>query len=470
MATFGSGSSSTSPIKKRSRNIQNSAFSFGSTPKKLTHGAPGTPTKVDQNSSAIVSEAILPQDLPGIGSSLRIKSSTLQTTFPVVSTPTKPINSAPGTPTKDPGFSQSINLDSTIAAPAVVTQVDQSLISKSPSVSSITRNLQLCFDKVSDTSQQKFPSSPAFSSFGSQRKGRLSLSQQSCSKNKAVTAIPLVRDGDYVSSHVKLNENKVTKVVNSLVHNIDISSDDVHSDCSLSPDFKKKKKKKLSDQKKAAEPVSDKQQERTNRQSETFSCAQCQSTFSRKDNLLRHKKICFVSSKKKSKCLFADCEQKFFQRGPLIAHLKEKHDQKIVPSKTFHFESEKAFNLWKDDEEVRSFSYFSKNSGAKGNKIYLYCQHDGSGKAHRRQSEPDRKTSRKVRIGQIKTGNICIARMIVTHFDTGNVEVKYFATHSHPLSRHDFAHHPPTTEKNEEINSKIALGVPALKIWETAIN
>ncbi|KAK3932571.1 Death-inducer obliterator 1 [Frankliniella fusca] len=469
---------------------QSLVFNFGAgTVSKPSQRAPGTQSKISgsfQSNLTIASTALPPVSGVSVDSRLQTKShdskslfcfgsgltvaaiaSTAhsvdsQSTFSLpVATPTKSI-STPSTPTKVTGSSQNISLDLSTASPAAKVP---SLIPKSPSIQSISRNLQFSFDEVGDTNQNT--ASPASGKSVSQkRRSRLSLSNQSCNRKLMPTPaiVPLVRDG------LSPVGNKPTDLVTSL-HKSEVNSADVLSDGSLSPDFKKPKKisslKKLCDQNKA-EPVP-KKQERTETTVKSFSCAQCYSTFSRRDNLERHKKKCdgSVNTKKKSKCLFADCDQRFFKRGPLIQHLQHQHDQKIVPSKTFHFKSDKDFNLWKDGEEVKSFSYFSQNSGAKGNKVYLYCQHDGSAKAHRRQSEPDRKTSRKCRIGQIKAGNICIARMIVTKLDSGSLEVKYFATHSHPLSRHDFAHHPPTTEKNEEINSKIALGVPAVKIWES---
>lgn len=166
-------------------------------------------------------------------------------------------------------------------------------------------------------------------------------------------------------------------------------------------------------------------------------------------------------------CLHKDCKEEFWTKILLIEHLKTDHKSPIQPALKLNFASEADFISWKDTEEAKTFSYFPQNSGRKNGRLYLYCQHDGSDQAHRKKGEEARKTSRKVRIGQIKQGATCIAKMVVVVSEDGKREVEYFPTHSHPLSSHDYAHQPPSSATNAFIDNQVALGISPSKILRT---
>ncbi|KAK3919267.1 Wilms tumor protein-like protein [Frankliniella fusca] len=197
----------------------------------------------------------------------------------------------------------------------------------------------------------------------------------------------------------------------------------------------------------------------------SFKCLKCSGTFKREDKLKIHSKSCghdSAKNEKRAKCDYPNCNLKFYFKSDLIKHLKLHHKQNIADPVEKNFDSIEEFQTWKDVEEVRTFSYFSEQAGANKHdgRIYYYCQQDGSDKAHRKISSPARKTSRKVKIGQIKTNKVCIAVMKVK-IDPVNksVQVIYFPSHSHPLRPSDFKYHPPTHAANNNINNQIALGV-----------
>lgn len=126
-----------------------------------------------------------------------------------------------------------------------------------------------------------------------------------------------------------------------------------------------------------------------------------------------------------------------------------------VATKTFPNWEE--FEAWKD-RELKTFSYYAKKCGKKTGKTdYFYCQKDGSSKAHCKTGEAPRKTSRKISIGSVKKDNICISSMNVEHQDSGIVNVKYYPTHSHVLSRNDIVHHPLTNTTYKFIDQQISL-------------
>lgn len=201
----------------------------------------------------------------------------------------------------------------------------------------------------------------------------------------------------------------------------------------------------------------------------SFKCKKCHLEFKRSDNLAVHQKKCSVTGEQKKRsilCLYQGCSFSCWNKGILIDHLKDEHDSSIKPMKELNFESEIDFQSWKDQEEAKTLSYYSLTSGAKGSRSYLYCQHDGSDKPHRKKGSPGRITCRKNRIGQIKRGVTCISKMtVVRGEDDGSVFVKYFPSHSHPLSKHDLAHQPLSKATNTFINGQLALNVPSKEIY-----
>lgn len=205
---------------------------------------------------------------------------------------------------------------------------------------------------------------------------------------------------------------------------------------------------------------------------DVYSC-NCGSKFSRKDNLSRHQKKCNSTSTKRVKkpCLFNDCDSDFYRKNSLIDHLKAVHKLKVDPVQNLHFSSETEFLLWKENEETRTLSYYSKSSGSKKSgthKInYFYCQHDGSNRAHRKMNESARKTSRKNKMGQIKRNFPCISKIVEVVSDNGSREIQYFSTHNHPLSEHDLPHQPVSMTVDTLINSQVTVNVPAQDIFHS---
>lgn len=63
-----------------------------------------------------------------------------------------------------------------------------------------------------------------------------------------------------------------------------------------------------------------------------------------------------------------------------------------------------------------------------------------------------------ISIGSVKKDNIiCISSMNVEHQDSGIVNVKYYPTHSHVLSRNDIVHHPLSNTTYKFIDQQISL-------------
>ena len=118
-----------------------------------------------------------------------------------------------------------------------------------------------------------------------------------------------------------------------------------------------------------------------------------------------------------------------------------------------------------EEEETKNHLYFSKQHRDIETNVskmsYFMCQYDGS------LTENTLKTTWKNKIGTIKTGQICPARMAVNQSKVdGKVSVKYIKTHNHEISEKDVVHHPTPKSEREEIKSKLALGIPSEKIFE----
>lgn len=215
-------------------------------------------------------------------------------------------------------------------------------------------------------------------------------------------------------------------------------------------------------------------------------CDLCGSSFKRKDHLKTHQAKCrerhtgspkssvtsplqcevpkekknTTSTKLRTPCLCPDCEREFYHKTELILHLKDIHGCKVSDPVDFQFESEKKFNEWKEQEQERTFSYFSKKNGqsqSKRHTQYFYCQHDGT-------SHSQRKTSRLNLKGRVKVGHHCIAKMNMWTDSEGKVNVKYFPTHSHVCTSADFVHHPVSEETNKFINDRLSIGVSPTKV------
>jgi hypothetical protein len=209
------------------------------------------------------------------------------------------------------------------------------------------------------------------------------------------------------------------------------------------------------------------------KETECIKCASCSKSFNRKDNLSAHMKKCSAGDngvepkKRKVSCLYDKCDFTCWTKTILIDHLRAVHDHTIKPVQVLNFKSESEFLAWKEAEEARTYSYFSQDCGLKGNRIYLYCQHDGPDVPHRKKGSEGRKTSRKHKIGQIKRGNVCLSKMIVVNHEDGLRTVEYYESHSHPLSKHDLAHQRISLSTYTFIKNQLAFNVPPREIFKT---
>ena len=151
-----------------------------------------------------------------------------------------------------------------------------------------------------------------------------------------------------------------------------------------------------------------------------YKCSDCKKAFTHESDLKHHNKITHgkIMKGRKSctiKCNYRNCEETFFQKLKLIEHLNEEHleqEHKIKEQK-LEFESEGKFEAWKEAEESKNYSYFSKQqSKKKGSYFYYNCQRDGYSRPHRKKSKRQRLTIRRNMKGSIKNNSFFLARMI----------------------------------------------------------
>ncbi|XP_052126912.1 uncharacterized protein LOC113202560 [Frankliniella occidentalis] len=228
-------------------------------------------------------------------------------------------------------------------------------------------------------------------------------------------------------------------------------------------------------------------------------CKFCNTFFSSRTNLSRHKKICVQNPNKvqanvcqscgrsfprlyifkthlqncqkselKSslfKCCFKKCLRKFRFKVDLYDHYVDAHQKDgLKPPETLFFDSLKEFNDWRVTIEDDSYSYFSQQYGKREKALYLYCQHDGRVKSHRKTGELKRLTNRKNRKGIIKKGALCLAGMRVYFLSDGKIRVVYRPSHSHACHAKDLKHQPLSGPTNDFIAKQLAWGVPPRKI------
>ena len=128
------------------------------------------------------------------------------------------------------------------------------------------------------------------------------------------------------------------------------------------------------------------------------------------------------------------------------------------------------FMVWKEAEEAENYLYFSKQTSSRESSNYTYsyfvCQHDGDKKVHNKKGEPERKTDKKYKHGQIKTGLFCPARIIAKFDKSDNtVNVSYTRIHSHLIKPSDTIYQPLPKSLRSEIKTKLSLGVPVTTIY-----
>ena len=122
----------------------------------------------------------------------------------------------------------------------------------------------------------------------------------------------------------------------------------------------------------------------------------------------------------------------------------------------------KEFKDWKEAEELDNYVYYSKQTSTKMSKVATYtyynCQRDGHDNPHRSKSEEGRKSSRKNEKGVVKTNMLCPSRIICKSDPSGEIDMTYISTHSHPVQFKDTEHHPIPSSVMEAVKSKLLLG------------
>ena len=84
-------------------------------------------------------------------------------------------------------------------------------------------------------------------------------------------------------------------------------------------------------------------------------------------------------------CTFIGCGRKFRFKVDLYDHFVDSHKVgNLKPPETIIFDSFKEFGQWMTELEDATYSYFSQQYGRRSNAMYLYCQHDGRVKSHRK--------------------------------------------------------------------------------------
>ncbi|XP_068231533.1 uncharacterized protein [Palaemon carinicauda] len=156
-------------------------------------------------------------------------------------------------------------------------------------------------------------------------------------------------------------------------------------------------------------------------------CSECSRVFRDKHNLGIHN---CSKNYKKSACLYPECDKQFYHVTKMLKHVEEEHDSKIN-SVCLTFESEDLFQRWKEEEELKSFAYFSKRSGTVDSDYGSYrcyvCQANGEF------INGPRKTTKRWKKGHVRIGKLCPSRMLVKEAN-GKITVKYISFHSHSRS------------------------------------
>ncbi|XP_042212411.1 uncharacterized protein LOC121859559 isoform X1 [Homarus americanus] len=179
-----------------------------------------------------------------------------------------------------------------------------------------------------------------------------------------------------------------------------------------------------------------------------FKCQNCDTLYGHLQSLQRHMEICGVGGKlKKTKCIHPSCEKMFFHISSMMKHMENDHTDMEVNVTEKSFASLTEFKVWKEDEEMKSYSYFSTRHSVTSNdgKAYLcfVCQYNGPDRYSETPSDTSRGSSRKWKKGRVKTGMICPARMLVKECHNGSVTVKYVKTHNHEVNKNNVIYPPP---------------------------
>lgn len=196
--------------------------------------------------------------------------------------------------------------------------------------------------------------------------------------------------------------------------------------------------------------------------SSTSICPFCGNSY-RVSALANHEKTCSTRTpRRRQDCMKEGCSSSFYKKEHLIQHVKEVHKMKIEPMRTLHFASEEDFKQWKEEEEDRTYSYFSKHAGTKKSMKTFYCQHEGSERSHKSSNDSKQQAKRNKK-GRIKKGLTCTSYLRASITDSG-VVAYYYPTHSHPISPDDVKHQPLSKEIIQFIKEQIVLNVPCRQI------
>ncbi|XP_071530041.1 uncharacterized protein [Panulirus ornatus] len=179
-----------------------------------------------------------------------------------------------------------------------------------------------------------------------------------------------------------------------------------------------------------------------------FKCQNCHTVYGHLQSLQRHLEICGIGGKlKKTQCIHPSCEKKFFHISSMMKHMENDHTDMEVNIIEKCFTSLTEFRHWKEDEEMKSFSYFSTRHSVTSNdgKAYLcfVCQYNGPDRYPDTPEKMGRVSSRKWKKRRVKTGIICPARMLVKESSDGSVSVKYVKTHNHDVNKNNVIYPPP---------------------------
>lgn len=192
-------------------------------------------------------------------------------------------------------------------------------------------------------------------------------------------------------------------------------------------------------------------------------CHFCGNSY-RMSTLPAHEKICCSKSvpRRRQDCMHEGCGASYFKKEQLIDHVRNVHGMKIRPMLTLEFPSQDEFKQWKEEEEDRTFSYYSKHAGTKRNVVTYYCQHEGSERSHR-SSLDTRGKGKQNKKGRIKKGITCTSYLRAKMTENG-ITAYYWPTHSHAVSPEDVKHQPLSKEIIQFIKEQIALNVPNRQI------
>lgn len=132
--------------------------------------------------------------------------------------------------------------------------------------------------------------------------------------------------------------------------------------------------------------------------------------------------------KKKINCSETGCPLMFYRIADLKGHIKNEHG-KTIKEITLMFDSYENFLAWKEHEQKKTGSYYSKQNTPKTNgKNTKYerfvCQWHGS----------EKKNVNSQKVGKrhnVKREGQCLARIIMTTNAKNEVSVRYTPEHSH---------------------------------------